>query len=264
MAAALVAGPRPASRVCLNVSPMPVGVALLPSPLLGPAVWEPVAERLRQQGWRAGVCAATAGAANAQDVLDAFVERLAPERAWVLVPHSNAGLYVPRLAAERNVVGNVFVDAALAPVAGSTALAPAALYDVLRTRVAADGLLPRWTEWWDDADVDALFPSREVRRRVEGEQPRLPLAYFGESLQVPPGWAGLPSAYVAFGDTYADERRLAEGRGWPVRTLPGRHLHMLVDPDEVAESLTDLLALLSIDGGPGARPAGGSGQRCQR
>jgi hypothetical protein len=54
----------------------------------------------------------------------------------------------------------------------------------------------------------------------------------------------LPAGYLAFGDTNACERGRATDAGWPVRTLPGEHLHMLVDPDGVAAALTDLLGQL--------------------
>jgi hypothetical protein len=214
---------------------------LLPSPLLGPAVWAAVARKLEQQGRSTTVCAVPARPTTAQDVLAAFLRSLPADRPLVLVPHSNAGLFVPRLCQERRVVANVFVDAALPPAEGSTALAPTGLYDFLETRADQRGQLPPWTQWWEGPDVDELFPDQVIRKCVEAEQPRLPLAYFRSSLSAPPGWVDTPSAYVAFGDTYADERRQAETWGWPTTTLAGRHLHMLVDPDGVAATVAALL-----------------------
>jgi hypothetical protein len=73
----------------------------------------------------------------------------------------------------------------------------------------------------------------------------LPLSYFQACLPVPSGWERMPCAYLAFGDTYAVEREDAVRRGWPVRTLDGRHLHMLVDPDAVAEAIEDLVQQLT-------------------
>ncbi|GAA1820515.1 hypothetical protein HC028_12040 [Planosporangium flavigriseum] len=35
-------------------------------------------------------------------------------------------------------------------------------------------------------------------------------------------------------------------RGWPVRTLPGQHLHMLVDPDGVAAGVDTLLDAIGV------------------
>jgi len=55
------------------------------------------------------------------------------------------------------------------------------------------------------------------------------------------GWTGNPSAYLAFGETYAVEREQALGYGWPVKVLGGGHLHMLHDPTGVASSIVELL-----------------------
>jgi hypothetical protein len=115
------------------------------------------------------------------------------------------------------------------------------LRDHLAGLADADGVLPPWTRWWPEPDVAALFPDPVTRHDVGAEQPRLPLAYFDAEVPTPPGWERLPAAYLAFGDGYADERAEAVRRGWPVSTLPGGHLHMLVDPSGVADALTDLV-----------------------
>lgn len=59
-----------------------------------------------------------------QDVLDAFTAALPVGRNLILVPHSNAGAYVPALTTLRSVVGVVFVDAVLPPTHGRVPLAP--------------------------------------------------------------------------------------------------------------------------------------------
>jgi hypothetical protein len=199
---------------------------LLPSPLLGPAVWAPVAELL-------GARVASVGSA---------VEEASGLTDVVLVPHSNAGLHAPRLAAAIGARATVYVDAALPGEAPDTALAPARFLDFLSGLADVEGLLPPWTQWWDD--VDDLFPFGPTRAAVEAEQPRLPLSYFTTRVPVPAGWADRPSAYLGFGDTYADELAFARGRGWPVTVLPGRHLHQLIDPTAVAAAITALLARL--------------------
>ena len=160
----------------------PAQVVLLPSPLLGPSVWAPVAERLRQGGWPVDVCRLPTAPTSPRDALAAFLEVLTPGRPVVLVPHSNAG----------------------------------------------------------------LFPDAATRLRVEEEQQRLPLAYFRDSLPAPAGWAHRPNAYLAFGDTYDEERRQAGVWQWPVETLDGEHLHLLVAPDDVATTVTALLARLDV------------------
>jgi hypothetical protein len=86
---------------------------------------------------------------------------------------------------------------------------------------------------------------------VVAEEARLPLDYFRGMMPVPRGWdEGLPAAYLAFGETYAAERADAAKRGWPTRTLAGLHLHMLVDPAEVASALLELLGLVSTSRWP--------------
>ncbi|MFM6849138.1 MAG: hypothetical protein ACKOVB_08535 [Terrabacter sp.] len=227
-------------------------LVLLPSPLLGPSVWAPVAERLSGAGWSAAVCRQPRAITSAEHALAGFLEAVPTDRPVVLVPHSNAGLFVPAVAAQRDVVAAVFVDAALpsrvpsGTTDGETTLGPASFLGFLEGLADADGLLPPWTRWWDVADVDALFPDAGTRRRVEQEQRRLPLAYFRDTVAVPSGWTDSPNAYLAFGDTYADERRQAEQWGWPVTTMDGDHLHLLVSPAEVAAALVALLGRLGV------------------
>ena len=88
--------------------------------------------------------------------------------------------------------------------------------------------------------LGARVADTAARAAVEAEQPRMPLAYFTAEVDVPDGWADRPSAYLAFGDTYAEEIGFALACGWPVATLPGRHLHQLVAPAEVAAAITAL------------------------
>ena len=223
-------------------------LALLPSPLLGPAVWQPVADALTARGRRAiAVAPPLVSPRSWEDILSALLSALPEDEDLVLVPHSNAGLYVPSLVAERRVAASVFVDALLPGGSGTVAVTSAAFLDVLRDKADADGLLPPWTAWWEEADVVGLFPDDAVRRRVEQEQQRLPLSYFEGSLPVQRGWDGGPGAYLAFGDTYAEDRSAAARRGWPVTTLPGRHLHMLVDPVRVADEVLRLTTAQGVD-----------------
>ncbi|WP_345520837.1 hypothetical protein [Nocardioides conyzicola] len=195
----------------------------VPSPLLGPATWAPVADLL------GGRVAAVGDAIET------------PDGEVVLVVHSNAGLHAPRLAAQLEARATVYVDAALPGDGPDTTLAPPRFLAFLETMVDDDGLLPPWTQWWGD-EVDDLFPDVETRAAVEAEQPRLPLSYFTSRVSVPTGWAERPSGYLAFGDTYAEELALARSHGWPVTVLPGRHLHQLVDPVAVAAAVADLAA----------------------
>jgi hypothetical protein len=209
---------------------------LVPSPLLGPATWAPVAGCLELAGRSVSVVDLPLRR-TVDDVVGAVVAA-AGDGPVVLVPHSNAGLYAPRLGELLDVAATVHVDSALPGDGPDTALAPAGFLDFLRGLEGADGLLPPWTQWWDD--VADLFPDDATRAAVEAEQQRLPLSYFTGRVPVPPGWQSRTSAYVAFGDTYAEERDLATAAGWPTRTLAGGHLHQLHDPAAVGRALVDL------------------------
>ncbi len=234
-------------RLCRTLAPMGVVLALLPSPLLGPAAWQPVTEELVRRGWPVitPIPAQTAPWSPA-DVLRSFLTALPVDRDVGVIAHSNAGLYIPALTVKRRIIAYVFVDAGLPGSHGHVPLAPPALLALLIQKADHAGLLPPWTHWWDVADVSTLFPSVTIREQVEREQQRLPLSYFTQSLSVPPDWDRRPGAYLAFGDTYASEREAAVSRGWPVTTLPGCHLHMLVDPPHVAAEINTLLAAIGV------------------
>lgn len=216
-----------------------VEILLVPSPLLGPAVWQPVAAWLRERGWSAGVVGFGRERTTPESVLTWAIRAGDGLSDVVLVPHSNAGLYVPRLGELLDVTATVYVDAALAGDEPDTALAPPGFLEKLRTLTDPDGVLPPWTQWWDD--VDKLFPNAASRAAVEAEQRRLPLAYFNARLPVPTGWAERPTGYLAFGETYAAERAFAVDHGWPVATLDVGHLHMLLDPPAVGTAILGLL-----------------------
>ena len=221
------------------------GVVLLPSPLLGPAVWAPVAARLRSRGHDVLVPALPPVVVTPADVLAGWLAEVLPDSDAVLVPHSNAGLYVAALAAVRPVRALVFVDAGLPSRAPTTPLAPPAFRAFLSGLADERGLLPPWTGWWESADLAPLFPDASTRAAVEREERRLPLSYFEAEVASPAGWTSLPAAYLAFGDTYAEERQVAERLGWPVETMAGHHLHPLVDPEGVSAALARLMATLS-------------------
>lgn len=222
-------------------------LCLLASPLLGPACWRPVADVLSERGFTVadGAAAARRTPCTGADARAAYLADIPSDRDAVLIPHSNAGLFVPSLEVERRVAGYVFVDAGLPPDGvPQVPMIPAGFYEMLAPKADDNGLLPPWTQWWDPDTVSELFPDAGTREAVEREQHRLPLSYFAESVAVPPGWPSGPGAYLAFGATYAAERLAAAARGWPVTTLPGEHLHMLVDPIEVAGAITELIASL--------------------
>jgi hypothetical protein len=227
-------------EIVMGQSPV---IALLPSALLGPAVWQPVLEHLRDAGHEAVVAGMPgAGGTSVSGVLTWYLDSLPAGRDYVLVPHSNAGLYVPAITGQRSVTGLVFVDAILPPRAGTVTVAPEGLQKFLGDLAGSDGVLPVWTSWWPESDVAALFPSEQVRNHVSAEQRPFPLSYFAETVTVGPGWSEVPAAYLGFGDTYEPERAEARSWGWRAETLDGEHLHMLTAPDQVAAAIARLRA----------------------
>jgi hypothetical protein len=151
--------------------------------------------------------------------------------------------FVPAVIAERNVVGVVFVDAVIPVDAGRQQLGTPEQLAALEPLADESGTLRPWTSWFDPADVDPLFPDSATRSRIESAQPRLPLSYLRDHIHVAAGWNATPAGFLAFGDTYGPERERARAHGWPVTTLNGGHLHMLIDPDRVAAEIVSLAQL---------------------
>ena len=170
---------------------MPLFV-LIHSPSVGPASWLPVAQRLQAAGCEVAV-PSLLGIGEGEPpfwprVVAAVAAGLAGrncDQPLVLVAHSNAGVFMPVIAdgLGRPVTCSIFADATVPAAAGRTPMAPAELLPFLRGLAGPDGRLPRWTDWWDEADVAPMFPDPVARQVVTGEQARLPLAYYLE--QVP-------------------------------------------------------------------------------
>jgi hypothetical protein len=220
---------------------------LVHSPSVGPSTWRPVADHLTASGYEVRVPSLLTVGRGAPPFWPAVVRavrddlaRVPDGRPVVLVGHSNAGLFLPlvRAGLDHPVAGSVFVDAALPARAGSTPVVPPEVLDFLRP-MAVDGVLPRWTDWWDETDVAPMFPDPVLRRTVEAEQPALPLSYYEQHVPVPDGWDDHPCAYLLFGPPYGDLAAEAGDRGWRVAHLPGAHLHQTVDPAGVARHLVE-------------------------
>jgi hypothetical protein len=223
---------------------------LVHSPSVGPATWAAVADRLTAAGRDVTVPSlldvTASGGPYWPRVVAAVAGALAglpPGRPVVLVAHSNAGVFIPviRRGLEFPVASSVFVDATVPAEQGPTPVVPAAFLPFLRGLAGADGRLPPWTDWWDEAEIAPMFAGREQdRAAIAAEQPRLPLAYYEEDVPLPPGWDDHPCGYVQFSGAYDGQAAEARRRGWAVRSLPGEHLHQVVDPDGTASLLLEL------------------------
>jgi hypothetical protein len=214
-------------------------MVLLPSPLLGPATYEPLADELGSHGLTVTLADLPVEPTTPQSVLAAFESVLAAG-CDVVVAHSNAGYYLPALL-ERRSIAAIAMDAALPTQDGcETRLAPPAFAELIHSLPLTAGRLPPWPTWWDPVEVAPLFPDDEWFQRASRDAPRLPPAYFAGRLPVPHGWEAGPRAYVAFGETYADEAAFAEVSGWLVRRVEGTHLEHLRAPRDVARLLQSL------------------------
>jgi hypothetical protein len=220
-------------------------LVLLPSPLLGPRVWQDVADVYRGRGTPVRVARFSGRRRTVGTVQADLAAALPKEGTAVVVAHSNAGCYLPAVAASGAVEATVYADAAV-PMTPEWARVPPALVEMLSGLTDADGLVAPWSQWWDEEEVAALYPSAAVRREVEAEMARLPLRYFESAVPVPAGWDRRPAAFLAFGDTYAEEAAVIRRLGWPVRSMPGGHLHMLIDPEGVVAAMTGLLTDLGL------------------
>jgi hypothetical protein len=225
-----------------DVSDEPV-LVLMASALIGPTAWARVEHELSSRGWdvMTAPSADEADPATATEAALAYATAIPADRPVILIPHSNAGNFVPTLIEIRNVERVVFVDATIPMASGTQPLAPAEFLTALEPLADDDGILPPWTEWFDEPDVAALFPDAATRSHIEAAQAQLPLDFLRGELRIEAGWDRTPSSYLAFGGTYADDVARARALSWPVIELDGRHLHMVVDPAGVADAILTLI-----------------------
>ncbi len=218
---------------------MAVRVLLLPSPLLPGAAYDDLVAALARGGVQTSLASAELRpGAGAPDLIERWAAHAGSD--LLLVAHSNAGYLAPAVrGGGRQPI--VFLDAALPPASGRTRLAPAPFRRHLDSLADDAGNLPPWTRWWPRADLAAVIPDARFTE-IDATAPHLPLSYFDDQVTVPPGWSDGPNAYLALGDTYAEELAVARARRWPHARLDGGHLHFLHEPDAVAGALLDLAA----------------------
>jgi hypothetical protein len=223
-------------------------VTLVHSPLVGPAIWDTLAEALGARGYDVTVPDLTSTVSGGPPYCSRQVAAIAEavgQRSTILVAHSGAG---PLMAATRSACedpqGYVFVDAGL-PTPGRSWLegAPAELAAQLRD-MARDGWLPPWPQWWAPAALEEMLPDPELRTRFAAVCPRLPLAMFEEEFPPAPMWGDRPCAYLRLSDAYRGPTDYVRPLGWPIIELASHHLAVLTDPELVVEPLLDLIGQL--------------------
>lgn len=223
---------------------------LVPSPLVGPATWAPVAAALREHGYTAVVPSLANREDDPRPTWQQHAEAVALALAeadthtpLILAGHSGAGPLLPAIRAQlgRPVAAYLFVDAGI-PRDGASRLAPMAAEAPewaaeFRQFLTAGGRFPTWT----DADLREVLPDAEQRAAVLAELRPRPPAFFTEPIPVFPGWPDAPCAYLQFSAAYDVPAAQAQQAGWAYRRLAAGHFHLLVDPVGVAQAMVDLV-----------------------
>jgi hypothetical protein len=158
--------------------------------------------------------------------------RMIERPALVLVGHSGAGPLLAHVAQQASSEGArcAYVDAGFRKDAG--------VHPKLPLVERGAGVVPAWA---NDADLTALVPDPETRRRLLESLVPYPRDYFAEAIpyREPPDG----SAYLLLSPVYADVAADARSRGWPVRDLgTNSHYATLADPERVADELIAVLA----------------------
>ena len=221
---------------------MTATIVLVHSPLLGPISWRWVADELVELGHRVVVPSIVAGASSGS--WEACVERVVAQEIpgddqSILVGHSGAGQLLPSIAATITPPPKrlVFVDAALPPEHGQTALVPEKFAEHLR-RLARGGVLPPWSEWFGSDVIAALIPDEQRRHEFVADMPEVPLSYFDARITLPEGWsAAANGAYILLSDIYRPDADEAMSRGWPVVEMIGGHMDPVARPTDVATAI---------------------------
>jgi hypothetical protein len=225
---------------------MTARLLLVPSPLVGPATWDLVAENLAERGYEVKVPDLTATVAAQPPYCQRQAEVIASSASGppsIFIGHSGAG---PLLAAAGALAGQasgyIFADAGL-PIPGHTWMetVPPGLASQVRKMADAQGWLPPWPYWWGDEVLAELIPEPDQRRRFAAGCPPLPLVMFEETHPAVPGWPDAPSGYLQLSEAYHDQAEMARDLGWPVILRDSHHLAPLTDPGMVAESLHELI-----------------------
>jgi hypothetical protein len=231
---------------------------LVHAPVLGPAAWRPVAGRLSEAGLLVVVPTLTGFAAPGPPYAPRFAELAAqqvplrPHDHLVLVTHSGAGVFAAQLSAALGAgpTSVVFADAGLPDPAGGGPVVDGEFLPYLR-EIARDGIVPPWPQWWPGQDLSPLFPDPATRDAVTAEAGPLPLEFFEEVLPpVAAAWPPGHGGYLLFSAGYRQQAEAARRLGWPVITLAGEHLHMLISPAAVAAAIVDLAGLGDAAGAP--------------
>jgi hypothetical protein len=216
------------AQPALSRNTSPVNFLLVHSPVVGPSTWRWVADALKEAGHEAIVPNLVAAAETGDPAR--FVEAAAGAKEFdepvVLVGHSGAGAVLPSIAEGLASWPHsiVFVDAGVPPCEGVFTAGGEFLATL--QGLATNGILPKWSRWWDDGVLEAIIHDEHRRRDIAVELPEVPLR--------------LLAAYVLLSEGYQSDADRASLLGWPVRERPGEHLDIVNEGPAIAHMLIDL------------------------
>lgn len=224
-------------------------IALLHSPLVGPACWGEVGAALSRQGHTVSAPGWCGLEEIDSDYYPALISGMAAtldgEEPWVLVAHSGAGALTAALveALGDRSNGVVLVDGIFPhPARSWMETAPPNLAAQLRGGVEF-GLLPPWDRWWPPGALARLVPDANRLAALVDELAPIPLSFLEE--RAPPGTLSSPAAFLQLSGAYDEEGRQAVRQGWPVVRLPLHHLAMLTHPEAVGGAIHGLVERLT-------------------
>jgi hypothetical protein len=232
--------------------------ALIPSPLVGPLSWQPVAQTLAQRGHSVVVAnpadetasASPFWAQHAQTAARAITSA-ACVGPLILVAHSGAGPLLPAIAARlgRKPAAFIFADAG---ILGQTASRLDLMRGESASRAAAfeeylnsGGLFPAWS----DADLQDEIPDEDMRRRMVSELRPRGKDFFTEP--IPFLADGLPArqGYIQFSAGYESCAQHALAQSWPLVRFNAGHFYMLAHPQLVAKTLQEMANKWQVESG---------------
>lgn len=223
---------------------------LVPTYLLGPAVWSGVAEVLRGLNQHPVVPDPTKTCTSEADHLGPWLKSILgamPADKDLPVVAAGFGAVCPRMPLltnaliERgyNVEAMVLVNGRF-PADGLTPReADPTLTQMLDGMERPDGYLPPWNRWWGSL-VESMLPDAELRETVLREAKPVPRSLFDQPIPAPTLPASVKLAYLATGDNYAHCAQQARDAGWVVSRVDGEHLQLAVDPVLVACTMMSL------------------------
>ena len=224
---------------------------LVPSPLLGPASWGPVASVLAERDQHVQIANPAMTTTADHDHITPWLNQILdlpppPGRTpAVVVTHSAACPRAPLLTAELvnkgwPVTAMILVDGRF-PTGKAFARTEPRYARMLDGMIRPDDYLPPWPRWWGSL-VEGLVVDPEARNLVFAEAAPVPRSWFDQACPVPELPPTVGRGFLSFGPGYAQACDQAFDEGWLTMRLTGDHLHQVVAPDRVASALQAMVA----------------------